>query len=275
VAQGAWRHRTLTFAATALTLIIVAALAAPWIAPHQPTEFLAVGPFQTPSSQAWLGTDQIGRDLLSRLLFGARTSLLIAGAATLIGVGGGFVVGLASGYFGGWFDLIVQRLLDVLDAFPALVLAILLVALLGASAVNVTIAIGVVLIPGANRVARSITLGQRSLAYVEAAEAIGATPLRLMVRHVAPGLVAPLLIVAASALSGTIVAEASLSFLGLGAPPPTPTWGQMLSGDVRQYFVTEPWLAVVPGAALTFTVLCASLVGDGLRDLMDPRLRRR
>ena len=263
------------FAGLTFALIVAAALAAPLLAPHTPTEFLATGPFAPPSPDAWLGTDQLGRDLLSRLLYGARTSLLIAISATAIGVLSGATLGLVSGYFGGRTDLVVQRLMDVFDAFPALILAILFVALLGASSLNVAIAVAVVLLPGVNRVARSVVLGLRELQYVEAAHAVGANPVRVMVRHIAPGLVAPLSIVAAAALGSAIITEASLSFLGLGPPPPTPTWGQMLSGDVRQYFITDPWLAIMPGAALTLTVLSTSLLGDSLRDALDPRLRRR
>ncbi|OAI38817.1 hypothetical protein AYO38_08890 [bacterium SCGC AG-212-C10] len=256
-------------------LIILAAMTAPWIAPHEPTEFLSVGPFAGPSPDAWLGTDQIGRDLLSRVLYGARTSLLIAISATTVGILGGATLGLLSGYFGGWIDMLVQRLMDVLDAFPSLILAILFVALMGASSVNVALAVAIVLIPGVNRVARSVVLGLRGLQYIEAANAIGAHPARVMLRHLAPGLVAPLSIVAAAAVGSAIITEASLSFLGLGPPPPTPTWGQMLSGDVRQYFITHPGLALIPGLALTLTVLSISLLGDSLRDALDPRLRRR
>ncbi len=257
-----------------LVLFAVVALAAPVLAPHRPTEFLSIGPFAGPSPKAWLGTDQIGRDLFTRILYGARTSLLIATTATLAGMLLGGLLGLLSGYAGGALDMVLQRAMDVMDAIPALILAILLVALLGPSSFNVAVAVGVVLVPGANRVARSVTLGSRQLAYIEAANALGASPGRVMLRHLAPGLLPALVILAASAFGGAIVTEASLSFLGLGPPPPTPTWGQMLSGDVRQYFVTDPWLAIVPGAAITIAVLCASLGGDALRDALDPRLKR-
>ena len=257
-----------------LVLFTVAAVAAPLLAPYQPTEFLSVGPLAGPSPDAWLGTDQIGRDLFTRILYGARTSLLIATSATVAGMALGGVLGLLSGYAGGALDMVLQRAMDVMDAIPALILAILLVALLGPSSVNVAVAVGVVLVPGANRVARSVTLGSRQLTYVEAANALGASPWRVMLRHLAPGLLPALVILAASAFGGAIVTEASLSFLGLGPPPPTPTWGQMLSGDVRQYFITDPWLAIVPGVAITVAVLCASLGGDALRDALDPRLKR-
>lgn len=269
------KYRMGAVGAVWLTTIALLAALAPVVSPHTPTEFLGVGPFAKPSPDAWLGTDQIGRDLFVRLLYGARTSLSIAAAATVIGVGVGTFAGVTSGYLGGKTDLVVQRLMDVIDAFPALVLAILLVAMLGSSATNVVIAISVVLIPGTNRVARSVTLGVRALAYIEAAHAVGASPARVIGRHILPGLLAPMIIVATAVVGSTIVAEASLSFLGLGPPPPTPTWGQMLSGDARQYFVTEPWLVIVPGLALTMTVVSVSLIGDALRDGLDPHSRTR
>jgi ABC-type dipeptide/oligopeptide/nickel transport system permease subunit len=258
-----------------LLFILLASLAAPLIVQHSPTEFLSAGPLQGPSAEAWLGTDQLGRDLMSRMLYGARTSFLIAGSATLAGVAVGATLGLVSGYFGGKVDMLLQRGLDVFDAFPALVLAILLVSLAGASAVNVALAIAVVLIPGVNRVVRSVTLGIRGLEYIEAARSLGASHWRIMYRHIAPGLSAPIMVLAAASLGGSIIAEASLSFLGLGAPPPTPTLGQMLSSEVRQYFITMPWLAIVPGVFLASILLFSSLLGDTLRDVFDPRLRQR
>jgi peptide/nickel transport system permease protein len=163
--------------------------------------------------------------------------------------------------------------MDVCDAFPTLVLAILFVALMGPSARNVTLAVALVLIPGTNRVARSVTLGLRAQPFVEAAVASGGSPARVMLRHIAPGLAVPLTILGASAVASTIVTEASLSFLGLGPPPPTATWGQMLSGEVRQHFVDAPWLAFFPGLALSLTVFAVSMIGDTLRDVLDPRTR--
>lgn len=256
-----------------LVAIVMAALLAPVIAPYRPTEFLGFGPYAEPGPGAVLGTDQLGRDLLTRILYGARTSLAIAAVATLVGVGAGSTIGLLSGYLGGKVDLIVQRALDVMDAFPSLVLAILFVAMLGASSRNVTLAVALVLIPNTNRVARSVTLGLRAQPFVEAALAEGASPLRVMARHMLPGLAAPLTIVAASSVAGVIIAEASLSFLGLGPPPPTATWGQMLSGEVRQHFVDAPWVAFFPGLALSLTVFAISMIGDTLRDIFDPRTR--
>lgn len=268
------RRYPMAFASAGLMLsIVLAAVFAPLIAQHGPTEFVAVGPLQGPSAEAWLGTDQLSRDMLSRVLYGARTSLVIAGLATIFGVGTGTLLGLASGYFGGVVDLVVQRVLDVFDAFPALVLAILFVSLMGASSTNVTIAIAVVLIPGVNRVTRSVTLGIRSLDYIEAAQALGATHTRIMLRHIAPGLIVPVTILAAAVLGGSIIAEASLSFLGLGAPPPAPTLGQMLSNQVRAYFLTDPWLAIVPGVFLSTILLCTAMLGDSLRDVLDKRRR--
>ena len=256
-----------------LVAIVTAAVLAPAIAPYRPSEFLPYGPYATPGPGAILGTDQLGRDLLTRILYGARTSLAIAVAATLLGVGAGSAIGLVTGYLGGRVDLLTQRLMDVMDAFPSLVLAILFVAMLGPSSRNVTLAVAFVLIPNTNRVARAVTLSLRSQAFVEAATATGASPLRVIARHMAPGLIAPLTIVGASAIASTIVTEASLSFLGLGPPPPTATWGQLLSGEVRQHFVDAPWLAVFPGLALSLTVFAITMLGDTLRDVLDPRTR--
>ena len=267
------RHPLGVLGGALLATIVGAAVLAPAIAPYRPTEFLPYGPYAEPGAGAVLGTDQLGRDLLTRILYGARTSLAIAAVATLLGVGTGATIGLVSGYLGGRADLFVQRAMDVMDAFPSLVLAILFVAMLGPSARNVTIAVAFVLIPNTNRVARAVTLSLRRQAFVEAATAIGASPLRVMARHMAPGLLAPLTIVGASAIASTIITEASLSFLGLGPPPPTATWGQMLSGEVRQHFVDAPWLAFFPGLALSLTVFSISMLGDTLRDVLDPRTK--
>lgn len=256
-----------------LSAIVLAAILAPVIAPYSPTEFLPYGAYAEPGPGAVLGTDQLGRDLLTRILYGARASLAIAVSATLLGVGAGATIGLVSGYLGRRADLIAQRAMDVMDSFPSLVLAILCVAMLGPSSRNVTFAVAFVLIPSTNRVARAVALSLRSQPYIEAARAVGATDLRLMVRHVAPGLLAPLTIVATSAVSAAIITEASLSFLGLGPPPPTATWGQMLSGEVRQHFVDAPWMAIFPGLALSLTVFSISMLGDTLRDVVDPRTK--
>jgi peptide/nickel transport system permease protein len=265
------RHPLGVLGALLLAVIVTAALLAPVIAPYSPTEFLPYGPYAEPGPGAILGTDQLGRDLFTRILFGGRTSLAIAAVAMLLGVGLGSAVGLLSGYLGGRVDLLVQRGMDVMDAFPSLVLAILFVAMLGPSARNVTIAVAFVLIPGTNRVARSVALSLRAQPFVEAATAIGASPARVMLRHMVPGLVAPMTIVAAAAVASAIVTEASLSFLGLGPPPPAATWGQMLSGEVRQHLVDAPWLAIFPGLALSLTVFAISMLGDTLRDVLDPR----
>ncbi len=267
------RHPLGLLGGVLLAAIITAAILAPAIAPYRPTEFLPYGPYAEPGPGAVLGTDQLGRDLLTRILYGGRTSLAIAAVATVLGVGLGATIGLVSGYLGGRLDLFVQRGMDVMDAFPSLVLAILFVAMLGPSARNVTIAVAFVLIPNTNRVARAVTLSLRRQSFVEAAASVGASPLRVMARHMAPGLLAPLTIVAASAVASTIVTEASLSFLGLGPPPPTATWGQMLSGEVRQHFVDAPWLAFFPGLALSLTVFSIAMLGDTLRDVLDPRTK--
>lgn len=269
------RHSIGAVCSLVLTAIIAAAAFAPWIAPHEPTEFLTVGPLAAPSGESWLGTDQLGRDLFTRILYGARTSLAIATVAVGIGLLAGAAIGLISGYVGGAYDTALQRVLEIVESMPSLVLAIVIVAMLGASSVNVTAAMAVVLVPQASRVARAVTLTQRQLPYIEAATALGAHPLRVQLKHIAPSLLGPLMIVGAAAFGAAIITESSLSFLGLGSPPPTPTWGQMLAGDARQYFVADPWLAIAPGAALALTVLCMSLLGDAVREVADPRLRRK
>jgi peptide/nickel transport system permease protein len=257
-----------------LAAIAVAALLAPAIAPHRPTAFLSVGPYQAPGHGSLLGTDQLGRDLFTRMLYASRTSLAIALSATLAGIGFGSLLGLCSGYTGGRVDLCIQRTVEVMDAFPSLVLAILFVAMLGPSAVHVTIAVAIVLVPNANRVVRSVTLGLRHQPFVDAAIAVGAAPVRVMTRHILPGLAGTIALIGASALAATITTEAALSFLGLGPPPPAATIGQMLAGEVRQHVVDDLWLAIMPGLALALLIFSVTMIGDALRDAFDPRRRR-
>ncbi len=226
-----------------------------------------------PSGDHLLGTDHLGRDILSRIVTGARISLFVALIAVLVGDGVGLAWGIVSGYFGGRVDLLSQRVLDALLSFPGLILAMLLLVALGAGLSTVIIAIAVTRIPLSTRVIRSVALTTKSLAYVEAARALGASPLRILVQHVAPQCIAPFLVIVSANIGVAITTEAGLSFLGIGVPPPTPTWGNMLGGVLAESFRPPWWLIVYPGVALTSTVLAANLFGDALRDFLDPRLR--
>lgn len=215
----------------------------------------------------------MGRDVLSRIVHGARISLAVAVGATGLGCLLGVVIGLASGYIGGWFDLLVQRVTDIMQALPLLVMALVMAAALGPSLRNTIIAIAIPLIPNVARVIRSNTLSLRELPYVEAAQAIGMSELRIAIRHVLPNTLAPLIVLATAQFGSTILTEASLSFLGLGVPEPYPSWGRMLSESAAEYVRTAPWLVIFPGLAISLVVFATNLLGDALRDILDPRQR--
>ncbi|MDP3064098.1 MAG: ABC transporter permease [Chloroflexota bacterium] len=222
-----------------------------------------------------LGTDLLGRDVLSRIIHGTRITLLVAFVAVVIGDGIGFTWGIVSGYVGGAVDTYSQRVLEVMMSIPTIILALLLLAVTGSGLLPIIVAIAVTRVPGATRVIRSSVLSVKEMPYVEAARAIGASPLRIMVRYVVPQCVAPLLVVFSVSLGGAVFTEAALSFLGLGIPPPHPSWGSMLSGIIAESFNPPWWLSVFPGVAITFTVLAFNLLGDALRDHLDPKLRGR
>ncbi len=226
-----------------------------------------------PSAAHWLGVDSFGRDVLSRIVYGARISLAVGIGSTLIGSGLGTAIGLASGYLGGWVDLAVQRVMDILQALPLLVLALVMAAALGPSLQNTIIAISIPLVPYVARVIRSNTLALRELPFVEAAKAVGMSEVRIATRHVLPNTLAPLIVLATAQLGSAILIEASLSFLGLGVPEPYPSWGRMLSTSAAEYVRTAPWLVIFPGVAISLAVFGTNLLGDALRDLLDPRLR--
>ncbi|MDQ3657293.1 MAG: ABC transporter permease [Chloroflexota bacterium] len=252
---------------------LVIAVMADRIAPYDPlvANFIAIG--KPPSAEHLLGTDQLGRDVLSRIIYGTRLTLLIAVAAVAVGDSIGFLWGLVAGYAGGKFDLVSLRLLDLMMAFPALILAMLLLAGMGSGVLTVTIAIAVTRIPGTTRVIRSIVLSTKEMAFVDAARAIGVQPVRILAKHIAPQCVAPMLVLASLNLGTAIFAEAALSFLGVGTPPPAPTWGSMLGGVLAGAFRPPWWLVLAPGLAITLTIMAANLLGDALRDFLDPRLR--
>jgi peptide/nickel transport system permease protein len=255
-----------------IVVLVLMALFAPLLAPYDPTNIDGRS-LQAPSAEHPFGTDDKGRDVLSRVIYGSRTSLQVGIIATFVGVVGGALVGLLSGYFGGWTDTIFQRLIDALQAFPTLILALIMVAVVGNSITNLMVVVGIAIIPGVGRVIRGIVLSERQNQYVEAARATGAGTARIVFRHLLPNLAAPLIVIATSLLAAAILVEAALSFLGLGTPPPTPSWGGDLSGQARRYFTHAPWMAIFPGLAISLVVFGFNLLGDALRDILDPRLR--
>ena len=265
-----WRRKTAVLGLTLAAVVLLGALLAPWLAPEDP---LAMSPrrFGAPSASAWLGTDQFGRDLLSRLLYGARVSMAVSitavGMATLIGG----AIGLCAGYFGGRVDLFLMRGVDVLMAFPTLLLALAVVATFGGNTRNLILAVTLAYIPIFSRVIRGSALSVKQNDFVEASRALGARDGRIILRAVLPNVLAPIIVQATFNLSTAIMIEAALSFLGLGVQPPAPSWGSMLS-EARNFMELDPWLALAPGGAITLAVLGFNLFGDGLRDILDPRL---
>jgi peptide/nickel transport system permease protein len=253
--------------------IIVMAIAAPVIAPYEPlkSDFRAMS--KPPSERHYFGTDQIGRDVLSRVVYGSRASLTVAMGAVLFGTTLGALWGLASGYFGGRFDIISQRVIEFLQSFPDLILAMAIAMALGAGFGTVIVAIAITRIPFGGRVIRAVVLSLKEMSFVEAARGLGASHLRMMLRHILPQCVAPYLILATTHLGVAIIIEAALGFLGVGIPPPTPTWGNMLADSLNAGLVPPWWLVLFPGLAITITVLAFNLLGDGIRDVLDPRLR--
>ena len=251
--------------------MILVALTAPWIAPRDPLKANFARMSKPPDAQALFGTDQVGRDTLSRVIYGARTSLFVAFASVLLGTTTGSLWGVACGYLGGRFDLVSQRIMEVMQAFPDLILAMAISMAIGTGLPAVIVAIAVTRIPFGGRVIRSVALSVREMAYVEAGKASGASALRIMTLHVLPQCVAPYLVLATTHLGVAIVIEAALGFLGVGVPPPTPTWGNMLA-DAITNLVPSWWLVLYPGLAITITVLAFNLLGDGIRDTLDPRL---
>jgi peptide/nickel transport system permease protein len=256
-----------------IVAMVVMALFASLLAPYDPYELHVSQMFAPPGRTFLLGTDEYGRDLLSRLLYGARVSLYVGLLAVGCGTTSGALLGLVSGYFRGKTDFVLQRLMDWLMAFPTLVLALAIVAALGQSTFNVILAVAVVIVPTAARVIRATVLTVREQVFVEAGRAIGCSNGRLLFQHIVPNCLAPYLILATAGLGNAILAEAALSFLGLGTPPPEPSWGTMLSGAAQQYVWRAPWMAIFPGVAISLAVFGFNLFGDALRDVLDPRLR--
>ena len=276
LALGFARRQPLgTFGLLIVVVMFLAGVLAGWIAPFDPEENDFSAMMEAPSLVHWLGTDQFGRDIFSRLVFGARTALIVGFSSAVLGGVIGLVMGVASAYFGGWFDLIFQRVLDVLMAFPLIILALAVVAVFGTGVFNVIIAITIPLVPRCGRVVRASALAVREVPYVDAARALGFSHSRIVLRHMVPNVIAPFLILLSAFVGQAILAEASLSYLGLGVQEPVPAWGLMLQGGAEEYATTAPWIAVFPGLAIMLTVLGISLFGDALRDAIDPKLRDR
>lgn len=256
-----------------IAALVLSSIFAPWISPYDPTDPHIAHVFAGPSTQFWLGNDHIGRDMLSRLFWGGRTSLYVGIVSVLIGITAGSMLGVVTAYIGGTFDLIVQRFVDALIAFPGIILALALIAALGASRENVIFALVILFIPGSSRVVRSHALAIKEMDYVLAARAIGASHLRTVMLYIVPNCFAVFMIYTTISVGFAILIESSLSFLGLGVPPETPTWGKMLSEAGRTDIQSTPWQSIFPGAAIAFTVFAVNFLGDALRDHLDPRLR--
>lgn len=256
-----------------LLLLVLMAVFAPLISPHNPYTIFPGQELLAPSPNFLLGTDETGRDVLSRLIYGARISLEVGFLSVGIGVALGSFVGIISGYFEGMLDLVIQRIVDAFMAFPVLILILALITVFGQTILIVFIAIGIAIAPGTARVVRSAVLTTKQNLYIESARTIGASSPRILFFHVLPNVLAPIIVLASIWLGSAILIEASLSFLGLAGPPTTPDWGAMLSRTGRQFIEQAPWLAIAPGLAISITVLAFNLFGDGLRDVLDPRLR--
>ena len=271
--RPAWLRSPLTVAGLVLVaLLILIAVFAPVIAPADPINQILSSRLKPPSAVNWLGTDQLGRDMLSRMIYGARISLLIGIVVVGISASVGTFVGLTAGYAGGWLDEILMRVTDTFFAFPALILAMAISGALGPSLTNAMIAIAVVSWPVYARLIRAQVLSLREREYVEAARSLGASSQQIVWQHILPNCLAPLMVQATFDLGGAILSAAGLSFIGFGTQPPTAEWGVMIS-EGRNYIATQPWLSLFPGLAILFTVAAFNLIGDGLRDAFDPRLR--
>jgi ABC-type dipeptide/oligopeptide/nickel transport system permease subunit len=263
-----------TAALIVLAVIAIVVIFAPVFAPYDPTAVDTANTDGPPSLSHPLGTDTIGRDILSRIIFGGRLTVLVGVVAIVIAVACGMPLGMIAGYYGSWADRTISRFMDVMLAFPGILLALVVVAVLGSSVLNVTIAVGISLIPGFVRLVRSSFLTARDQMYVDAARVIGVSDSRIIVRHILPNVLAPVMVLATVAMGWAIIIGAALSFLGLGAQAPTPEWGTDLASG-REWIRTAWWMSTFPGVAITIVVIAVNLVGDGLRDALDPRLRNR
>ena len=266
------RRKSALVGAVILTVIALAAVCAPLVVPYDPIRIRPAEALSPPSLAHPFGTDQYGRDILSRAMTGARLSLMTGLGAVAVALTAGVIVGLTCGVVGGWTDLLVMRVVDIMMAFPGILMALVVVAVLGQGMLNVMLAVGVSLIPTFVRLVRGDVLSVRENAYVEAARALGCWPARVAIRHVLPNVVAPIIVISTVAIAWSIILGASLSFLGLGPRPPIPEWGIDLSGG-RNYLLRAWWISSAPGFCIMLTVVAVNLVGDALRDELDPRLK--
>ena len=268
-----WRRsRLLLIGGVFVGVVILSAIFADVIAPYSPYDIDVADKLQPPSRAHWLGTDEFGRDLLSRTIHAARISVKVATVAVSVGLVGGALIGITAAYFGGPIDLVLMRFMELVFSFPVILLAIVLMAALGTSLLNAMAAIGIIFIPGFSRLARAATQEVLRQQYIEAAHTIGMSDRRILTREILPNVITPLLVEAMAAFAYAVLLESSLSFLGLGAQPPEPSWGNMLNSG-RGFMDQAPWLGIVPGIAMFIGVLGFNLLGDGLRDFFDPRLR--
>jgi peptide/nickel transport system permease protein len=274
VVRPGLRNRLVLCGMAIVLLLVVLAVFASTIAPYDPTEMKVMDALKGPSSAHWFGTDRYGRDVLSRTIHGSRIALGVALSSMSVAFVVGSALGLVAGFVGGWSDLAIGRVMDVLFSFPTLVLAVAISAMLGPGLDNAVVAIAVVYVPLFCRVARGPVMAERAREHVSAAIALGAGSGRVIVRHILPNVLAPLIVQASVALAFAILTEASLSYVGLGTQPPDPSWGTMLN-EGRTYLETAPWMSIFPGLAIMLAVFGFNLLGDGLRDMLDPKLRGR
>ena len=253
--------------------LLIMAVFAPWIAPYKYDETIAGARMKAPGTQFWMGTDNLGRDVFSRVVYGASVSVTVGFGAVLLANLLAALVGVTSGYFGGAYDICVQRVVDAWQSFPFLVVILSMMAVLGPGLLNLILALGVLGAAAGSRVIRGATISVMQNTYVEAARALGAGHLRIMIRYLLPNVAATIIILATIGLGAAILAESALSFLGFGVPPPYPSWGAMLSGSGRSFMYRAPWMAIWPGAAISLAVFGFNMLGDALRDVLDPRLR--
>ena len=273
VARRLFRHRGAMIGLVIVALLALMALLANVIAPYDPNAIAPLTTLKAPSGAHPFGTDQFGRDILSRIIHGTRLSFQVGSIAVTIALVGGVVLGMLSGYYGRWVDAAISMLIDIMLAFPGILLALAIVAILGPSLVNLMVAVGISAVPSYTRLVRGAVLATKSQTYVEAARVVGVSDSTIMFKHILPNVLAPVIVLATLGVGGAILTGAALSFLGLGAKPPTPEWGAMLSAG-RNYLALAWWITLFPGLAIMLIVLAINMLGDGLRDALDPRLKR-